>query len=470
MQWLEWIYIAGAMVFLFGAAVFVHEWGHYWMARRRGFKVEGFSIGFGPKMFGWTDRHGVEWAVRWIPAGGFVKLPQMLTSELIEGEGDKSLPRTSPVSRILVSLAGPAMNVVFAFAIATLIWRVGLPVAVNPALVGYVEPGSPEMELGVQEGDRIVRVDGRDVRSWEDVQQYTALALTNVVPVELERDGARFTRHLPATVHPDLGLKLLNLAPLDHPVAAEVQPGSAAEAAGLRAGDQFVSFAGIPVLGQAQLVSLIRKRPDTPGEFEILRDGQTVRLQVTPVVDPADGVARIGVLLTGSTRTTYQVQRPGPTPAEQFGRVFTMMRDTFGALLHPRQSGVSVKDVSGPVGILGLLAGELRVDYRRALNFMVLLNLNLAVLNLLPIPVLDGGHILMAMYELVTRRKVSARFQEVATLGCAMLLLSFMVYVTFHDVTRRLPLLGSYLRHETVVTPAEPVPVRPEAPSAPATP
>jgi regulator of sigma E protease len=105
-----------------------------------------------------------------------------------------------------------------------------------------------------------------------------------------------------------------------------------------------------------------------------------------------------------------------------------------------------------------MLAGELRVDYRRALNFMVMLNINLALLNLLPLPVLDGGHILMSLYEVVTRRRVSVRFQEVATLGFAMVLVSFMLYVTFNDVTRRLPLLGSYLKQETVVNPVPPPP------------
>ena len=137
MHFLNWLYVIVAVVLLFGASIFVHELGHFLVARVRGLKIEGFSIGFGPKVFGWT-RDGIEYAVRWIPAGGFVALPQMITSEAIEGksESQEELPPVSPLSRILVSLAGPAMNAVFAFCIAAAIYVLGLPVLVNPAIIG----------------------------------------------------------------------------------------------------------------------------------------------------------------------------------------------------------------------------------------------------------------------------------------------------------------------------------------------
>src|SRR5882762_4610878 len=134
------VYDAVAVLLLFGAAVFVHEFGHFWMARRCGLKVEGFSIGFGPKILSWT-KDGIEYSWRWIPAGGFVKLPQMVTSEALEGESGSAelTPPAPPWSKILVAVAGPLMNVVFGFSIATLIYFVGLPVAVNPSIIGHVE-------------------------------------------------------------------------------------------------------------------------------------------------------------------------------------------------------------------------------------------------------------------------------------------------------------------------------------------
>src|SRR5438445_6526539 len=152
-------YVIVAVVLLFGAAVFVHEFGHYWMARRRGMKVEAFAIGFGPKIYSWV-RDGIEYSLRWIPAGGYVKLPQMITSETLEGKSAaaEKLPPASPVSKILVAVAGPAMNIVFAFVIAAVIYVVGLPVPVNPSIIGYVEPNSPEAKMGIQPGDKVVEV------------------------------------------------------------------------------------------------------------------------------------------------------------------------------------------------------------------------------------------------------------------------------------------------------------------------
>src|SRR5438445_4714331 len=135
-------YVIVAVVLLFGAAVFVHEFGHFWMARRRKLKVEAFAIGFGPKIFGWV-KDGIDYSWRWIPAGGYVKLPQMMTSDALEGERanpEEKLPPISPWSKILVAFAGPFMNLAFAFFIATVIYFTGLPMAVNPSIIGYVEP------------------------------------------------------------------------------------------------------------------------------------------------------------------------------------------------------------------------------------------------------------------------------------------------------------------------------------------
>src|SRR5512132_2996361 len=159
------LYIVAGVLLLFGAAIFVHEWGHYWMARRRGLKVEAFAIGMGPKMFSWV-RDGIEYSVRWIPAGGFVRLPQMITSETLEGgsAAREKLPPVSPLSKILVALAGPVMNVVFAFAIAAVIYFTGLPVLVNPSIIGYLDPKSEEAKMGIREGDRIVAMDGKPVK------------------------------------------------------------------------------------------------------------------------------------------------------------------------------------------------------------------------------------------------------------------------------------------------------------------
>src|SRR5271170_7463742 len=165
---LIFIFIVVGVIIRFGVSIFVHEFGHFWVARRCGLKVEAFAIGFGPKIFSWT-RDGIEYSVRWIPAGGFVKLPQMITSSAIEGEEKKGeeIPPASPLAKVLVSVAGPFMNVLFAFFVAGLIYYVGLPVPVNPSIIGYVDPSSPEGKMGIQRGDRIISVGGKPVKSWD---------------------------------------------------------------------------------------------------------------------------------------------------------------------------------------------------------------------------------------------------------------------------------------------------------------
>jgi regulator of sigma E protease len=468
MPLLKFIYIVAAVVFLFGAAVFVHEFGHFWVALKRGLKVEAFAIGFGPKIFGWK-RNGIDYAWRWIPAGGYVKLPQMLTSEALEGESTSTekLPPVSPLSKILVSLAGPLMNVVFAFVVATIIYFVGLPVTVNPSIIGYVEPGWPEAKMGIVEGDVITKVNGKPVNSWEGVQMTTVLARTNVIPVEIQHRGEKKTYQLPTITSEALGLKVLNLEPRDHPVIMEALSGGAAEAAGLKAGDEIVSVAKVPALGTQHFIKMIQSRPGEPTEIVVKRGQEKLALTVTPRCDSVTKKGVIGAQLSDSAAIVYRVQRPGPTPWTQVSEVVEKTVDTFSALIHSRETGVKAKDFSGPVGILGMLASQVAIDYRLALSFLVLLNVNLAMINLLPLPVLDGGHIAMSILEWIRRRPLNVKFVEYATTVFAVLLISFMLYVTFFDI-KRMPLLNSLFKRKVQIEQQDKAADGASAPSAPA--
>ncbi|MGD0207643.1 MAG: RIP metalloprotease RseP [Verrucomicrobiota bacterium] len=429
------IYVIAAVLVLFGAAIFIHEFGHFWVARKLGMKVEEFAVGFGPKIHSW-QRDGIEYSIRWIPAGGFVKLPQMVTAEALEGQSVEEVPPAPPGHKTLVAFAGPFMNVVFAFAIATVIYFVGLPIPVNPAIIGYVEPGSAEAKLGIQEGDRIVSVNGEKVKSWQDVVTSTWFARTNVLPVVIEHDGKEITYQLKATADNAIGLKLLNLDPRDHPQVLEVVSDSAAERAGLKQGDHIISLAGVPIASREQLVDIIHKRGGQPTEMRVDRGAQKVALSITPTVDPITKNGRIGIIFDPDSTQVYIVQKPGPTPWEQVRNETDKIFTIIGALIHTRETGVGAKDLSGPVGIFAILANAVNSDYRLALSFLVLLNINLAIINLLPIPVLDGGHILMAIIEKIRRRPLSIKFVEYTTTGFAVLLISFMLYVTFFDIKR----------------------------------
>ena len=255
------------------------------------------------------------------------------------------------------------MNVVFGFSIATLIYFVGLPVAVNPSIIGHVEPGSEEYRKGIREGDQIVTVDGKMAKSWQEVQEVTALARTNVLAVVTERNGTRATNYLSAKVNDVVGLKVLDLEPRDHPVVSLVEKGSPAEKAGLQEKDKFVSFGGIPVVGQQHLVELIKKRGGEATQVVVERDRKLVTRTVTPrIIDPEKRTGRIGVRLDSDSTVVYRVMKPGPKPWEMVADVWNRTISVFNALIHSRQTGVGPKDLSGPVGILAMLAVWVNTD------------------------------------------------------------------------------------------------------------
>ncbi len=435
----NWLYVGAAVVILFGAAVFVHEWGHYFMALVRKLKVEAFAIGFGPKVFSWR-KNGIDYSWRWIPAGGFVRIPQMITSDALEGKQKDAepLPPADPLSKILVAFAGPFMNLVFAFVIASVLYFVGLPVLIDPSIVGYVDPQSAEGKLGIREGDRIIMVDGRKVRSWHEAQEATVFATTSIVPVVIERtvDGKTETKtyNLEAKSNAMLGGKYLNLDSRDHPEASDVFDGPAKEG-GVHAKDVITKFAGVSISGVKQLQGLIKERGGQATQMEVDRAGQRLTLTVTPKGEKGSGL--LGIALGSSSENVYEVQKPGPKPWETISEVVSKTFATLNAVFfQSKKTGVSPKDLSGPIGIFALLASQVNVDYRLALNFLVLLNVNLAILNLLPLPVLDGGHIVMAIIERVIRRPLPAKIQEYATTAFAVLLISFMLFVSFHDIKR----------------------------------
>ena len=474
---LNWIYVSGAVVLLFGAAVFVHEWGHYFMARRRGLKVEAFAIGFGPKIFSWR-KNGIDYSWRWIPAGGFVRIPQMITSEALEGkEGSEPLPPADPWSKILVAFAGPFMNMVFAFFIAVVLYFVGLPVLMDPSIVGYVDPASAEGKLGIREGDRIVMVNGNPTKSWQEVQEATVFATTTEIPVVIERDGQRLNFTLRAEANEMIGGKYLNLESRDQPEISAVLDGPAKEA-GIQDKDLVVEFAGVKIAGVKQLQNLIKERGGEPTDIIVKRGGERVALKITPKGEEGSGL--IGVQLGSSLKNYYEVQKPGPTPWESISSVVDRTFATLNAVFFKsKETGVGPGDLSGPIGIFALLAHQVSLDYRLALNFLVLLNVNLAILNLLPLPVLDGGHILMSIIERVIRRPLPVKIQEYATTAFALLLISFMLFVSYKDITR-IKLFRAMFQQENQIggdapaenAPSEPPKLEPASPEgrAPASP
>ena len=538
------LYVVAVVFLLFGAAIFVHEFGHFWVALKRGLKVEEFAIGFGPII--WSKTHeGILYSIRAIPAGGFVKLPQMLTSEAIEGkpegqtEGNEDsenedneppepveeLPPVSPLSKILVAFAGPLMNVIFAILIAVFIWLVGIPKPINEPVVGYVGEKSEEYKIGARPGDRITNVNGEPIETWQDVVYAVLDSEGETVAVQVQRGEEQRQFDLPAgtwsggirrvrldnqdllevmsfetpSLLGDVGFKpgdvvlgvngqkaysqyqLLDLLmadagqmktvlvtrsdqevelPFETPdvagvtveqVVTEDEDGlsTPASKADVQAGDVIKSAAGVRVTSTRQLVDIIQAQDNKEFQLDLLRGDKGIQVSITPK-DNRLGVALkqdIGLVFKPEP-IRYSKELAHPSPAAQIGDVLDKIAITFKALGRGKESGVGAKDLSGPVGIFGMLAIQVNHDLRLALSFLVLLNINLAILNLLPVPVLDGGHILLSIIEWIRKEPVSVKVQEWATTAFAALLLCFFVYVTFADV-KRVPLLHDIFNRDT---------------------
>lgn len=456
---INYIYVPIVVLLLFGAAIFVHEWGHYIVARWCGLKVEAFAIGFGKPIYAWTNKEGIEYSIRWIPAGGYVKLPQMLTSEALEGdnqEGKEELPPASPLSKILVAFAGPAMNVVFAFAIATFVYVFGLPIKINPAIIGPMDTKSEAYQTGVRENDQIVKVNGQEAKTWEKVFNQVIFAETNRVDVVVDRNGELLTFNLKADINDRVGIKTLDLPTKDKPFVTMVQEDNPADKAGVKPNDRIVEFDGIKIASTSQFIKAVHERGGKECQLIVEREkmvGTNITtdlctLTVTPKGEPGGKIAKIGVGL--DEKAVYEVQRPGPLPWVLVDEVFQQIKLTMYALANSKKTGVGVSDLSGPVGILYVLASQVKADLRLAMKFMILLNLSLAIMNLLPIPVLDGGHIVMAVLEKVRGVPLGVRIQEYITTVFAVLLIGFMLFVTFADV-KRVPLFNYMFNQKTEI-------------------
>ncbi len=431
-----YIYPALLVLFFFGLTIFVHELGHFLVAKRRKMVIERFSIGFGPKIFGW-QKDGIDYRVSWLPFGGYVALPQMSPMEAIEGKNEKSpqdIPPAPPLSKILVAVAGPIMNILFALLIACLLWQIGMPAANNSTVIGWVEPNSPEELVGLRVGDRILRIDDKDLKKWSDVIAAVATSLEPSVKVIVMRGAQQLEFTVETTYQQDFSVKTIGLYPSGRPVAVRIRPRSPAERAGLKPNDAFLAAEGVPINGRIQLIELISKRADKPTQLKVMRDGRVIMLTVVPEYDEREKVARMQVVLG------EQIVKPGPTPVEQFEDVLAMVGTSIYAFAHHEKTGVGIRSFSGPLGIMGGWWAEFASGgMRRGLWLAVVLNLNLALFNLLPIPVLDGGHILFAVLEAIRRKPVNARIVHVTSTAFATLLIAFMLYITVLDIQKFLP-------------------------------
>ncbi len=446
-----------ACVLLFSLAVFIHEFGHFLAARIFGLRVDRFSIGFGPALWKKTIG-GVEYRISAIPFGGYVALPQLDpegTDALQGGTGKgRTLAEIPAWKRIVVAFAGPFGNIVFAVVLALLLAVApGAKFGEVAPVVGEVQKDGCAERGGLQEGDRVLAVDGRAVRSWNDVAVAAALTGGRAVPYVVMRGGRELTLQIAVTTNAVLGSHMLDAAASFPAVIGELVPGKSAAKAGLQPNDQVISVAGVPVETFAEMRAEIKRRG--AGELELgVRRGETnLSVRLTAEFDAALGRPIVGFTVAHpEARASWM---PSRNPVEQLkwdaGQIFRVLQ----GLVTPRESKAVAKALGGPVMIAQVLYKQVRSDVWDAIGFLRFVNINLAILNLLPIPVLDGGLILFALFELLFRRKPPKKFVDVLTMSFMWLFLALMILLVYHDIARGRRVSAAHDRHARTLREAE---------------
>jgi regulator of sigma E protease len=437
-----WVFFL--VVLLFGGSIFVHELGHFLAARRRGVHVERFSIGFGPPIFAWRGKDGVEYRVSWFPLGGYVLLPQLADLGAIEGESRTDIAKLPPISystKMLVFVAGAAFNILFAFLLACIVWVIGQPTAsgftsttiaeIQPTLKNSAgeEVVSPAVKAGLQSGDVILKVDGDPVATFADIVEHLALSSgwsagerQTVFTVQ------RGTETLEIPIQPILSgdekIRKVGFSTVAKILVARTVAGSPAEKAGLLPEDQITAINGVPVLTAPQLSELLAKGAGKPISMTVLRAGAPVTVTL-----PTGSGSETGLLFKSTVTVTH------PTPFAQIAESVTKTFRTLGALINPR-SDIGFAHLSGPIGIIDNFVAVSRAGLPLALWFTILVNVNLAIFNLLPMPVLDGGQMLFATIGRLRGRPLPVNFIMTAQSVFLVLLFSMVLYVSVFDVRR----------------------------------
>lgn len=427
-----------AFVFVIGVLVFVHELGHYLAARRVGVRVLTFSVGFGPRLLSFT-RGGTEYCVSAVPLGGYVKMAGESVEDNRTGQPDEFLSK-SKWERFQVLIMGPLMNILLAIVVLAVVMMQGAQVPVYrdmAPVVGAMEADSPADRAGLRVGDRILRVDGEAVETWDDY--FIAIGgKANREVTLLVRRGDR-TETLPATPEPEGQFEIgdLGVYPTTHPRVGRVW-GKPAQEAGFEAGDVVLAVNGETVSFAAQLIEKIGRHGGEAITVRVMRNGEPLELPVTPerrVAPESQGDrAMIGIDISDETKL---VER-GPLEAlresivqnwEATGLIFK----TLGGLF---TGGTSPRQLMGPVGIAQLSGQSAESGWIPLFGLLASISLNLGLLNLLPIPVLDGGHILIMLLEGIARRDFSIRMKERMLFAGFVFLMLLMVTVIYNDLTR----------------------------------
>ncbi len=426
-----------AFVFVLGVLVFVHELGHFLVARWLGVRVLTFAIGFGPNLFKIT-RGGIDYCIKLFPLGGFVKMAGENPDDPRSGASDEFLSR-SKWDRFRILAAGPAMNVALSVVLMWVVLMQGAQVPAfhdDPVVVGEVTKDSPAERAGILPGDRITKVGSVAVATWETFYLTIGGRADRDVPVTLLRQGREQVLQVRPVAATRLEIGDIGVLPDVHPSISTLEPNGPAEKAGFRSGDVLLAVNGVRTTFSGQVSTEIRKFPEQRITVRVARGGERLDLTVTPRRQGEVGVIGIGIA------DAFDLIQPGPIGA------FTMSLERnvqFAGLIAQTLAGLFTRETSprqlmGPVAIAQLSGDYAAAGWLALITFMASLSLNLGLLNLLPIPVLDGGHIFIMGIEAVARRDFSVKVKERLLLAGFVVLMVLMVTVVVNDLSR-IPLI-----------------------------
>jgi regulator of sigma E protease len=424
-----------AFIIVLGFLIFAHEAGHFMFAKLFRVRVLVFSFGFGKRLFGF-QRGDTDYRVSLVPLGGYVRMAGDAPDETHKGEPDEYLSRPK-WQRFLILVAGPGMNILIAIVFLAILLMVGIPVPKIDPVIGTVLPGKPAEHAGLKAGDRVLAANGDPIRSFEELKLAIAINPETPLRLTLLRNGQRVEiTVVPERQMTDYGTTgIAGFQPFIEPIVGAIAPNSPAAKAGLQAGDRIVAVNGQKVTQLDDLDPAIAAAEKTPLALTILRGGQTLNFTIAP-------------------NTAKQPTYPGftiPTTMRRYGfagafresvrQNWRMVRYTFYVIGRLFRARGSVKDFTGPISIARISGEMLRTGWKELLSLMAAISLQLGIMNLLPIPVLDGGHIAVLGVEGVARRELSIRTKErIQQLGFAVLA-ALMIVVLYNDVLQNIMLL-----------------------------